>query len=137
MGPEPIPTLDIEINYPNTIIGNDKFLYTDSNEEFINNISEARTFAFYEDIQKMRTAGLALGGSLNNAIVVDQYKIINPLGLRLNQEFIKHKVLDCLGDLYLSNFFINGKITCSQGGHELTARLLKEIFKNKKNYLIK
>ncbi|MDC0110978.1 UDP-3-O-acyl-N-acetylglucosamine deacetylase, partial [Alphaproteobacteria bacterium] len=78
-------TIDIEINYPNTIIGNDKFLYTDSNEEFINNISEARTFAFHEDIQKMRTAGLALGGSLNNAIVVDHFKIINPLGLRLNQ----------------------------------------------------
>ena len=71
-------TLDIEINYPNTIIGNDKFSYKDSNEEFINNISEARTFAFYEDIQKMRTAGLALGGSLNNAIVVDQFKIVNP-----------------------------------------------------------
>ena len=129
-------TLDIEINYPNTIIGNDKFLYTDSNEEFINNISEARTFAFYEDIQKMRTAGLALGGSLNNAIVVDQFKIINPLGLRLNQEFTKHKVLDCLGDFYLLGMPIIGKIECFAPGHKLNQKFIKEILKDKTNYEI-
>ena len=129
-------TIDIEINYPNTIIGNDKFLYKDSYEEFINNISEARTFAFCEDVQKMRTAGLAIGGSLNNAILVDKFKIVNPLGLRLNQEFIKHKVLDCLGDFYLLGMPIIGKIECFAPGHKLNQKFIREILKDKSNYEI-
>ena len=129
-------TLDIQINYPNTIIGNDKFLYKDSHEEFINNISKARTFAFYEDIEKMRTAGLAIGGNLNNAIVVDKFKIVNPSGLRLDQEFIKHKVLDCLGDFYLLGMPIIGKIECFAPGHKLNQKFIKEILKDKTNYEI-
>ena len=129
-------TLDIQINYPNTIIGKDKFLYKDSHEEFINNISKARTFAFYEDIEKMRTAGLAIGGNLNNAIVVDKFKIVNPSGLRLDQEFIKHKVLDCLGDFYLLGMPIIGKIECFAPGHKLNQKFIKEILKDKTNYEI-
>ena len=129
-------TLDIQINYPNTIIGNDQFLYKDSDEEFINNISKARTFAFSEDIQKMRTAGLAIGGNLNNAIVVDKFKIVNPSGLRLKQEFIKHKVLDCLGDFYLLGMPIIGKIECFAPGHKLNQKFIKEILKDKTNYEI-
>ena len=129
-------TLDVEINYPNTIIGNDKFLYEDSHEDFINNISEARTFALYEDIKKMRAAGLAIGGSLNNAIVVDKFKIVNPSGLRINQEFTKHKVLDCLGDFYLLGMPIIGKIECFAPGHKLNQKFIKEILKDTKNYEI-
>ena len=130
-------TLDIEINYPNTIIGNDKFSYKDSYEEFIKNISKARTFAFYEDIRKMRTAGLAIGGSLNNAIVVDKFKIVNSSGLRLDKEFTKHKVLDCLGDFYLLGMPIIGKIECFAPGHRLNEKFIKEILKDKTNYEIK
>ena len=130
-------TLDIEINYPNTIIGNDKFSYKDSQEEFIKNISKARTFAFYEDIRKMRTAGLAIGGSLNNAIVVDKFKIVNSSGLRLDKEFTKHKVLDCLGDFYLLGMPIIGKIECFAPGHRLNEKFIKEILKDKTNYEIK
>ena len=129
-------TLDIEINYPNTIIGNDKFSYKDSQEEFIKNISKARTFAFYEDIRKMRTAGLAIGGSLNNAIVVDKFKIVNSSGLRLDKEFTKHKVLDCLGDFYLLGMPIIGKIECFAPGHRLNEKFIKEILKDKTNYKI-
>jgi len=129
-------TLDVEINYPNTIIGNDKFLYKDSQEEFVNRISEARTFAFYEDIKKLRIAGLAMGGSLNNAIVVDKFKIVNSLGLRVDQEFIKHKVLDCLGDFYLLGMPIIGKIECFAPGHKLNQKFIKEILKDKTNYEI-
>ena len=129
-------TLDIEINYPNTIIGNDKFSYKDSQEEFIKNISKARTFAFYEDIRKMRTAGLAIGGSLNNAIVVDKFKIVNSSGLRLDKEFTKHKVLDCLGDFYLLGMPIIGKIECFAPGHRLNEKFIKEILKDKTNYQI-
>ena len=129
-------TLDIEINYPNTIIGNDKFSYKDSQEEFIKNISKARTFAFYEDIEKMRTVGLAIGGSLNNAIVVDKFKIVNSSGLRLDKEFTKHKVLDCLGDFYLLGMPIIGKIECFAPGHRLNEKFIKEILKDKTNYEI-
>ena len=129
-------TLDIEINYPNTIIGNDKFSYKDSKEEFIKNISKARTFAFNEDIEKMRAAGLAIGGSLNNAIVVDKFKIVNSSGLRLDKEFTKHKVLDCLGDFYLLGMPIIGKIECFAPGHRLNAKFIKEILKDKTNYQI-
>ena len=129
-------TIDIEINYPNTVIGNDKFSYKDSKEEFINNISKARTFAFYEDIQKMRTAGLAIGGSLNNAIVVDKFKIVNDSGLRIDKEFTKHKALDCLGDFYLLGMPIIGKIECFAPGHKLNQKFIKEILKDKSNYEI-
>jgi len=129
-------TIDIEINYPNTIIGNDKFSYKDSKEEFIKNISKARTFAFNEDIKKMRTAGLAIGGSLNNAIVVDKFKIVNSSGLRLDKEFTKHKVLDCLGDFYLLGMPIIGKIECFAPGHRLNEKFIKEILKDKTSYEI-
>ena len=129
-------TIDIEINYPNTIIGKKQFSYKHSQEAFIKNISKARTFAFYEDIQKMHTAGLAIGGNLNNAIVVDKYKIINTSGLRLDNEFTKHKVLDCLGDFYLLGMPIIGKIECFAPGHKLNQKFIKEILNNKTNYVI-
>ena len=129
-------SIDIEINYPNTVIGNDKFIYTHTKNSFVDHISKARTFAFVEDIQKMRAAGLAIGGSLNNAIVVDKYKIVNSSGLRLNKEFIKHKALDCLGDFYLLGMPIIGKINCFAPGHKINQRFIKEILSNKSNYTI-
>ena len=129
-------SLDIEINYPNTIIGNDKFLYTHKKTSFINDISKARTFAFAEDIEKMRAEGFAIGGSLNNAIVVDKNQIVNSTGLRLNNEFIKHKVLDCLGDFYLLGMPIIGKINCFAPGHEIDQDFIIEILRDKDNYTI-
>ena len=80
--------------------------------------------------------GLARGGSLDNAIVISGKKILNQDGLRYQDEFVRHKILDCIGDLYLSGFFLSGKIICNQGGHELTAGLLKKIFEKKENYSI-
>ena len=99
-------------------------------------IAHTRTFCHQEDLEKIFAMGLAKGGSLDNAIIISGNKILNQGGLRCKNEFVKHKTLDCLGDLYLSNHFINGKITCNQGGHELTGLLLKKIFKDKKNYTI-
>ena len=129
-------SIDVEINYPNTIIGSDKLLYIHNKINFIKNISKARTFAFAEDIQKMRATGLAIGGSLNNAIVVDKYKIVNSTGLRINNEFIKHKTLDCLGDFYLLGMPIIGKVTCFAPGHKINQNFIKEILKKKTNYKI-
>ena len=96
----------------------------------------SRTFCLYEDIEKLRSAGLAKGGSLNNAIVVDKNSILNKEGLRNDKEFVNHKILDCMGDLYLSGYKIIGKLKCSQGGHKLTNELLRKVFQNKENFSI-
>ena len=79
---------------------------------------------------------LAKGGSLENALVVKENKVLNNGGLRNNKEFVNHKILDCIGDLYLSGYKIIGKIVCSQGGHKLTNQLLREVFLNKENFTI-
>tara|TARA_B100000212_G_scaffold316794_1_gene271949 strand:- start:68 stop:1033 length:966 start_codon:yes stop_codon:yes gene_type:complete len=129
-------SINISINYPETIIGYSEYSYTHSQESFINDLSKARTYTLYEDIEKMRVAGLAIGGSLNNAIVVDKYKILNPEGLRLDKEFVKHKTLDCIGDFYLLGIQLVGNINCFAPGHNLNQKLIKEILKDKDNYII-
>ena len=129
-------SINISINYPDTIIGRSEYLYTHSKENFISNLSMARTYTLFEDIEKMRTAGLAIGGNLNNAIVVDFYKILNPDGLRLEKEFVKHKTLDCVGDFYLLGMPLLGSIDCFAPGHNLNQKLIKEILKDHNNYKI-
>ena len=129
-------SINIAINYPGTIIGNSQYFYTHTQDNFINNLSMARTYTLHEDIEKMRTAGLAIGGNFNNAIVVDKYKILNPTGLRFEKEFVKHKTLDCIGDFYLLGMHLLGHVDCFAPGHNLNRQLLKEILKNKKNYSI-
>ena len=130
-------TINISINYPNTIIGHSKYFYEHSKDNFIKKLSLARTYTLFEDIEKMRTAGLAIGGNLNNAIVVDKHKILNPNGLRMEKEFVKHKTLDCIGDFYLLGMPLVGTINCFAPGHNLNQLLIKEILRNKENYTIK
>ena len=129
-------TIDITIDYPDTIIGNSQFYYSHSKDNFITQLAEARTYAFFEDIEKMRTAGLAMGGNLNNALVVDKFKVLNPNGLRFEKEFVKHKTLDCIGDFYLLGMPLIGKINCLAPGHKLNQMFITEILKDKKNYTI-
>ena len=80
--------------------------------------------------------GLAKGGSLENAVVVKDRRILNPEGLRNDKEFVNHKILDCIGDLYTSGYRIIGSVICSQGGHYLTNQLLRKVFLNKENFSI-
>ena len=129
-------SVNISINYPDTIIGHSQYFYTHTQDNFINNLSMARTYTLHEDIEKMRAAGLAIGGNLNNAIVVDKYKILNPEGLRLEKEFVKHKTLDCIGDFYLLGMQLVGKIDCFAPGHSLNQQLIKKILENTENYKI-
>ncbi len=127
--------IDFEIKYPNTLIGNQKNklnIY----ESDLSDIYNSRTFCLYQDIKKLKEMGLGKGGSLDNAIVVKDKKILNQGGLRNNSEFVNHKILDCMGDLYLSGYKIIGSIKCSQGGHYLTNQLLRKVFKDKSNYSI-
>ena len=137
---EPAQTSSLEIDYTleykDQFIKKQNFRSKDVRKNVLD-IAHTRTFCHQEDLEKIFAMGLAKGGSLDNAIIISGNKILNQGGLRCENEFVKHKTLDCLGDLYLSNYFINGKITCNQGGHELTASLLKKIFNDKKNYTIK
>ena len=129
-------TYSIKINYSNNFIGKDKYVYTHNTQSFINEICYARTFCISKDVVKLRAAGFGLGGNLNNAIVVEDNKILNNDGLRCNREFVKHKILDCIGDFYMSGMSLLGNVYSTQPGHELNNKLLKKIFQNKDNYEI-
>ena len=127
--------IDFEIKFKNQKIGtqrNSVNMY----ESDLNNIYNSRTFCLYEDVEKLKKMNLAQGGSLENAIVVKGNKIMNEGGLRNEKEFVNHKILDCMGDLFLSGAKIIGKIVCSQGGHKLTNQMLRKVFNNNQNFSI-
>jgi UDP-3-O-[3-hydroxymyristoyl] N-acetylglucosamine deacetylase len=127
--------IDFELKYENNLIGTQRNLVSVF-ESDLTNIYNSRTFCLYEDIEKLKEMGLAQGGSLENAIVVKDNEILNEEGLRNKKEFVNHKILDCMGDLYLTGYKIIGKISCSQGGHKLTNQLLRKVFSNKDNFSI-
>jgi len=127
--------IDFQLKYKNPVIGNQRNkinVYEDNLEEIFN----SRTFCLYEDIEKIKSIGLAKGGSLNNAVVVQENKILNPEGLRNSKEFVNHKILDCIGDLYTCGYRMVASVKCSQGGHYLTNQLLRKVFSNKENFSI-
>ncbi len=127
--------INFELKYKNKIIGNqsNKFkIYEDD----LTDVYNSRTYCLFEDIEKIKKIGLAKGGSLKNAIVVNDEEVLNPEGLRNEKEFVNHKILDCIGDLYTSGYRIVGNVNCSQGGHSLTNRFLRKIFNNKENFSI-
>ena len=117
--------IDFEIVYKNPLIRTRRKEFKLSNGD-LTSIYNSRTFCLYEDIDQIISQGLAKGGSLENAIVVNENKILNENGLRSRDEFVSHKILDCLGDLMLSGHRIFGHIKTSQGGHQLTNDLLKK-----------
>ena len=127
--------IDFEIKYQNPLIKNQRN-NIDVYKSDLNDIFNSRTFCLYEDIEKLRKINLGLGGSLENAIVVKDDEILNEEKLRNKKEFVNHKILDCMGDLYLSGYRVVGSIKCSQGGHNLTNRLLRKVFSNDSNFSI-
>ncbi len=127
--------IDFEIKYQNPIIGTQKNkinIYEDD----LTDIFDSRTFCLYEDVKKIRENGLAKGGSLDNAIVVNDETVLNKDGLRNSLEFVNHKILDCVGDLYTCGYRMVAGVKCSQGGHFMTNQLLKKVFENKDNFSI-
>ena len=127
--------IEFELKYKNQIIGNQKNkvkVYEDD----LSDIFSSRTYCLYEDIELIKSQGLAKGGSLDNAVVVKGNKILNSDGLRNRKEFVNHKILDCIGDLYTSGYRIVASVQCSQGGHYLTNKLLRKIFENKENFSV-
>ena len=127
--------IDFEIKYKTNFIGKQRNLIDVYNSD-LKEVMESRTFCLYEDVEKLKKMGLALGGSLDNAIVVKDDAVLNENGLRNKKEFVNHKILDCIGDLYLSGYRVIGKIECSQGGHRITNNLLRKVYSNKENFSI-
>ena len=127
--------IDFELKYENELIGNQRNkikVYEDD----LTHVFESRTFCLYQDIETIKKIGLAKGGSLENAIVVKNKDILNPDGLRNKKEFVNHKILDCIGDLYTAGYRIIASVQCSKGGHYLTNQLLRKVFSNKDNFSI-
>ena len=127
--------IDFTLKYENKIIGDQRNKINVYEDDLIE-IFNSRTFCLYEDIEMIKKNGLAKGGSLDNAIVVRDDKILNKNGLRNKNEFVNHKILDCIGDLYTSGYRIIGSLKCNQGGHYLTNKLLRQIFDDKNNFSI-
>ncbi len=127
--------IDFELKYKNPTIGNQKNK-VNVYEDDLRDIYNSRTFCLYEDIELIKKNGLAKGGSLENAIVIKNEEILNTGGLRNKKEFVNHKILDCIGDLYTSGYRIVGSVLCSRGGHYLTNKLLRKVFDNNDNFSI-
>jgi UDP-3-O-[3-hydroxymyristoyl] N-acetylglucosamine deacetylase len=127
-------SLDLEIEFKNEKIGIQKFSYHHNLNSFKNDVSAARTFCLKEEIEQMHKMNLAKGGTLNNAIVVDGANIVNESPLRFENEFVRHKILDFIGDIYLAGNYIIGSFNAHKTGHGLNNKILKEIFSNPENY---
>ena len=125
----------IEFNHPS--IGRQEYSFEFSKKNFIEEISRARTFGFLKDVQMLRSRGLALGGSLDNAVVMDDTKILNPEGLRFSNEFVRHKILDAIGDLSLLGAPFVGDYISFAGSHNLNHELTKAILRDPSNYEIR
>ena len=127
--------VDFELVYSNKIIGNQRNKINFSDND-LSNVYTSRTFCLFEDVEKIKKIGLAKGGSLDNAIVVNDDKILNSTGLRNSKEFVNHKILDLAGDFLLSGYRILGSVTCTQGGHSLSNLFLRSFLKDLSNYSI-
>jgi UDP-3-O-[3-hydroxymyristoyl] N-acetylglucosamine deacetylase len=126
-------TFSFKIDFNHPAIGEQIYKFNFSTENYLNEISKARTFGFLKEIQYLRSKGLALGGSLDNAIVLDDKKILNE-NLRYNDEFVRHKILDAIGDMRLLGYNFIGDYEAVASGHHLNHLLTKEIFSNAENY---
>ncbi|WP_281951330.1 UDP-3-O-acyl-N-acetylglucosamine deacetylase [Nitrosophilus kaiyonis] len=125
---------NFEIFFDHPVIKNQKFSFDFTKKGFIKDIAKARTFGFLHEVQYLRSIGLALGGSLDNAIVLDDRKILNSEGLRFNDEFVRHKILDAIGDMSLLGYAFMGEYESYAGSHHLNHLLTLELLKDKDNY---
>ncbi len=129
-------TANVEINFTNKLVGKQSFAFNTKDTLFEKHISRARTFGFEEELEHLRAQGLIKGGSLDNAIIVTKDKILNEGGLRFKDEFVRHKLLDCLGDLFLAGNRIQGAFEGYKTGHKINNTLLKQVFSDQANYEI-
>ena len=134
LSPSKSPKFDYTIKFSHPLIGTQHHVFEFSKKNYLKEISRARTFGFLKDVQALRSMGLALGGSLENAVVIDENKILNPEGLRFENEFVRHKILDAIGDLALVGAPILGDYTAFAGSHDLNHKLTLAVLADAKNF---
>ena len=127
-------SIDFKIDFPSLLVSKQSCQLQLINGNYKSDIAPARTFGFEKDVEHLRSNGLVLGGSLENAVVVGENKILNKDGLRYTDEFVRHKILDSIGDLYLAGSPIIGYFYGNKSGHYLNNELLRKLFSNKSNY---
>jgi len=130
LSPSPDLKYDFTIKFPHPVIQNQDYVLEFTKENYKNEISRARTFGFLHEVQYLRSKGLALGGSLDNAIVLDEKKVLNPEGLRFSDEFVRHKILDAIGDMSLLGMNFVGNYEAMAGSHNLNHKLTVELLKD-------
>ena len=123
-------SFEIDFSHPAVDATGQRVVFDMSTDSYSRDIARARTFGFTKDVEAMRANGLALGGGMDNAIVMDEYKVLNAGGLRYDDEFAKHKILDAMGDLYLLGQPLLASYSARRSGHALNNRLLRELLKN-------
>jgi UDP-3-O-[3-hydroxymyristoyl] N-acetylglucosamine deacetylase len=128
--------LDVEIDFDSSVIGRQRKVFDLEPSAYAREISRARTFGFMRDVEQLWKAGFALGASLDNTVAVGDDKVINPEGLRYGDEFVRHKVLDAIGDLALAGYPIQGEFRSYCGGHRMNVRILEALFADRANYAI-
>ena len=128
--------LDVCIDFDDSLIGQQSLVYSHDISTFESNLADARTFCMLKDVEAMRNSGLARGGSLDNAVVVHDGAVLNDGGLRSDDEFVRHKALDCLGDLYLFGMSVRAKLTASRPGHALSTKLLQAVMARPESFVI-
>ncbi|MBM0636514.1 UDP-3-O-acyl-N-acetylglucosamine deacetylase [Campylobacter sp. VicNov18] len=136
LSPTKNPCINYTIKFDNAVIGEQNYNFEFSKKNYIENIARARTFGFLKDVQALRSMNLGLGGSLENTVVVDENRILNPEGLRFKDEFVRHKILDAIGDLTLLGYRVFGDYVSFAGSHYLNHLLTKEVLKDKDAYEI-
>jgi len=134
LSPSPDLRYDFTIKFPHPVIQNQDYVLEFTKENYKNEIARARTFGFLHEVQYLRSKGLALGGSLENAIVLDDKKVLNPEGLRFSDEFVRHKILDAIGDMSLIGMNFVGNYEAMAGSHDLNHKLTLELLKSADNY---
>ncbi len=134
LSPSPDLNYDFTIKFPHPVIQKQAYVLKFTKESYKNEISRARTFGFLHEVQYLRSKGLALGGSLENAVVLDDKKILNPEGLRFSDEFVRHKILDAIGDMSLIGMNFIGNYEALAGSHDLNHKLTLELLKDADNY---
>jgi len=134
LSPSPDLVYDFTIKFPHPVIQNQDYTLAFTKESYKNEISRARTFGFLHEVQYLRSKGLALGGSLENAIVLDEKKVLNPEGLRFSDEFVRHKILDAIGDMSLIGMNFVGNYEAMAGSHDLNHKLTLELLKDAENF---
>ena len=132
--PSAVAKFDFRIDFEHPVIGDQSASFEFSTHNFVEEIARARTFGFAKDIQYLQSQNLALGANLQNAIGLDEHKVLNPEGLRFDNEFVRHKILDAMGDMMVSGYNILGKYESFAGSHDLNYKLTSKLLADSKNY---